>query len=137
MNVLLVEDDPSQVALGLAAIKSANNSGSGRELIPAVARDGVQAVEALTNNHYDMVLLDLRMPRMDGFEVLKFIKTHPTRLKYTPVVIMTTSDMAADVERALNESANAYMVKPLSQAKMIDLFKRLRGFWGSDDVRLK
>lgn len=134
VNVLLVEDDPSQVALGLAAIEMANQNGSGGHLVTEVARDGAYAIEIIKQKQFDIILLDLRMPRVDGFEVLRFIKN--SHLKCLPVVVLTTSNLDDDVKRAYEEHANAYVVKPLSQKKMIEMMRRLRSFWTAEETRL-
>lgn len=136
IDVLLVEDDLSQVALGKIAIQAANNNGNlGKKMRVEIARDGQEAMDVLRQRNFDLVLLDLRMPRVDGFEVLRFCKATP-HLRRIPIVILTTSNLDADIGEALDNCANAYVVKPLNQAKMIELMIGLRSFWASENVRI-
>lgn len=77
----------------------------------------------------DIVLLDLKMPIMDGHEVLSAIRSDPG-LRKLPVVVMTTSDAEADRARAYELNANSYLVKPLDFSKLRQLVKDLSLYWG-------
>lgn len=135
LKVLLVEDDLSHVTLGVIAIEQANRNGIlGKKMMVEVVRDGEEAIAMLSQRTFDLVLLDLRMPKIDGFEVLRFAK-QTDFLKRIPIIVLTTSNLDADIREALDNYANAYLVKPLTQAKMIDMMIALRGFWASDNVR--
>lgn len=134
IRVLLVEDDPAQVKLAQVAIGKANQV-NGKELVVDIARDGEEALLKLRQDKFDLILLDLRLPRRDGLEVLREIKSD-RRLIVTPVVILTTSDLEQDMVEAYRNHVNAYMVKPLNQNKLVDLMKRFKEFWAAEQVRL-
>ena len=76
----------------------------------------------------EIILLDLRLPKVDGLEVLRQIKESP-ELKSIPVVVLTTSAAEADVARAYEHHANAYLVKPIEFAEFNDLLRDLGLFW--------
>jgi CheY-like chemotaxis protein len=132
-QVLLVEDNPDHEELIRRAFA---------ELEPkvalAVARHGEQALDYLhrRGEYQDLsrsprprlILLDLRLPRMDGLEVLGAIKSSPT-LRSTPVVVLTTSDSEHDVARAYAQHANSYLVKPAEFARIRELIDRLQCYW--------
>lgn len=134
IRVLLVEDDPAQVKLARVAIEKANQV-NGKKLVVEIARDGEEALLKLRQGQFDLILLDLRLPRKDGLEVLREIKSD-SRLAVMPVVILTTSDMEQDMLAAYRSHVNAYMVKPLNQNKLVDLMKRFKEFWAAEQVRL-
>ena len=76
----------------------------------------------------DLILLDLRLPKIDGLEVLKAIKEDKD-LRKIPAVILTTSDMESDVAMAYDYHANSYLVKPLDFEKFIELMKEIGYYW--------
>ncbi len=99
--------------------------------------DGAQALDYLSGRgeyadrelaRPEVILLDLRLPKVDGLEVLRQIKESPA-LKSTPVVILTTSAAEADVARAYEHHANAYLVKPIEFSEFSDLLRDLGLFW--------
>ena len=109
--ILLVDDNPDDVELTMRVLKSHRIA---NEVL--VARDGVEALELL---HVDrpehppsLVLLDLKMPRMDGLETLKRIREDP-RTRHLPVVIMTTSREERDIVASYALGANSYVQKPV------------------------
>ncbi|TFV92911.1 response regulator [Oxalobacteraceae bacterium OM1] len=110
-RVLLVEDDPCDIELTKAAL---DKSGIRHEL--ALARDGREAMAALAPAGdaapYSLVLLDLRLPEVDGLDVLKTIRSTP-ELAPTPVVVMSTSTEEADLHRAYSLNIDGYIVKPM------------------------
>ena len=131
--ILLVEDNTDDEALTLRAL-TRNNIGN--EVI--VARDGEEAVDWLfctgKYEHRDardqpaLVLLDLKLPKLDGLEVLRRIREHPdTRL--VPVVILTSSREEQDVVASYNLGVNAYVVKPVAFQEFVQAVKLLGGFW--------
>lgn len=75
-----------------------------------------------------LVLLDLNMPGKSGFEVLKWIRTHPP-VSTLPVVVLTSSNYDADVHRAYRLGANAYLLKPAAPEKLVGVLKTLKDFW--------
>jgi len=131
-RILLVEDDPRDVELTVQALDEYNLA---NEVV--VARDGVEAVEYLfrrgefmhrAGNNPAVVLLDLKMPRMDGIQVLKQMKADES-LKKVPVVVLTSSGETRDVEECYKLGVNAYVVKPVEFSKFMEAVKHLSVFW--------
>ncbi len=83
-----------------------------------------------------LILLDLRLPRIGGLEVLKEIKSHP-RLKKIPTVILTSSEAKPDVDEAYEHNANSYIVKPLDFTRFSELLKDLSIYWNSWNTPLR
>jgi CheY-like chemotaxis protein len=131
-RILLVEDDPRDVELTLTALddyKLAN------EVV--VARDGQQALDYLrcqgeyrtrSNENPAVLLLDLKLPKVDGLEVLKEIR-NDDRLKLIPVVVLTSSQEEKDMMRSYTLGVNAYVVKPVDFHEFINAVKELGVFW--------
>ena len=76
----------------------------------------------------DLVLLDIKMPKIDGFKVLKWIRAH-SQLKSMPVVVLTNSDDAGDISKAYQLGANSYMVKPGDFSNFCEMIRSLVAFW--------
>jgi CheY-like chemotaxis protein len=131
--ILLAEDDPNDVIL----IERAFNK-AGLERVLRVVRDGEEAVNYLSghDSYADraqfpmpyLMLLDLKMPGMDGFEVLEWVRSHPT-LKRLLVVVLTSSSLQTDVDRAYELGANSYLVKPLDPTSMVNTIQRFEAYW--------
>ena len=131
--VLYVEDDPAHAELTMASFEDA---GAPHE-IHHVA-DGEQALEYLKSSldpdeaaahpRPDVVLLDLRLPRVDGLEVLNEIKTNEA-LSTIPVVILTTSSAEADVAKAYRQQANSYLLKPVDYENFSALIETFGEYW--------
>jgi len=131
--ILLVEDDPNDVLLIQRAFQKA-----GLRNALKVVRDGEQAIEYLSGKgNYSqrdryplpfLVLLDLKMPGTDGFEVLEWVRSEPT-LKRLLVVVLTSSNLQADVDRAYETGANSYLVKPVEFDQMVNMIKRFEAYW--------
>jgi len=131
-RILLVEDDPRDVELTLTALddyKLAN------EVI--VCRDGQEALDYLysrgkfsdrVNEIPAVILLDLKLPKVDGLEVLQKIKSDE-RLKMIPVVMLTSSHEEKDMMRSYRLGVNAYVVKPVDFHEFINAVKELGVFW--------
>jgi len=131
-RILLVEDDPRDVELTLTALddyKLAN------EVV--VARDGQQALDYLrcqgeyktrVNENPAVLLLDLKLPKVDGLEVLKEIRADE-RLKLIPIVVLTSSQEEKDMIRSYTLGVNAYVVKPVDFHEFINAVKELGVFW--------
>lgn len=131
-RILLVEDDPQDVELTLDALaeyRLANQI--------AVARDGVEALEYLqregeyadrTAGNPVVVLLDLKMPRLDGIEVLRRMRASAA-LRLIPVVVVTSSRESKDLEECYALGVNAYVVKPVRFAEFVEAVKHLGVFW--------
>jgi CheY-like chemotaxis protein len=131
-HILLAEDNANDLELTLAALRENRVV---NEVI--VTRDGAEALDYLyrRNKYTDrptgrpaLVLLDLKMPKVDGIEVLRQIKSDPA-LKTIPVVILTSSREEQDLVRSYNLGVNAYVVKPVDFHEFIDAVKLLGGFW--------
>jgi two-component system response regulator len=131
--ILLVEDNPDDEALTLRAF-SKNNI---RNPV-VVARNGAEALDYLfASGDYagrdvadlpQVVLLDLKLPKVDGLEVLREIKSDP-RLRELPVVVLTSSREHADLVRAYELGANAYVVKPVDFKQFQEAVRQLGLFW--------
>lgn len=130
IHILLVEDNPLDVELTLESMKEAkvlcrmDVVGDGEEALAYLRKAG-RYRDAPTP---DLVLLDLNLPRKDGREVLAEVKEDPD-LKVIPVVVMTSSEAEADVLKAYRLHANSYVVKPVTLERLIEVVKRIEGFW--------
>ena len=131
-RILLVDDDANDVELTLTGLRK-NHLANG----VVVARDGAEALDYLYSRggyadrepgHPALVLLDLKMPKVDGLEVLRQIKGDPA-LKTTPVVIMTSSREEEDVVASYRLGVNAYVVKPVAFPDFVSAVALLGGFW--------
>lgn len=122
VTVLLVEDNPDHALLAKLGISRLDEV---REV--RVAGDGVQALELLeAGPPPDLVLLDLKLPRLDGFAVLERLRAHPS-LRGVPVVVLSTSPAEVDRARSVALGASAYLRKPLDPGALRTL---LRERWG-------
>ncbi len=131
--ILLVEDNPDDEALTLRAFKKNNIANQ-----VVVARDGVEALDYLfgTGSHSErdtnvmpaVVLLDLKLPRVDGLEVLRRIRAND-RTRLLPVVVLTTSKEQQDIYEAYSLGANSYIRKPVDFEKFIHAVGQLGLYW--------
>ncbi len=131
-SVLLVEDNPNDVELTLSALKEARLA---NEIV--VTNDGEQALEYLmrrgryagrTSPNPAVILLDLKMPKIDGHEVLRRIRADPY-LRLIPVVILTSSREEKDLYSSYDKGANSYVVKPVDFEEFIEGISKLGVFW--------
>jgi two-component system response regulator len=132
-DILLVEDNPDDIALTLHAFKTANLAN-----LVHVARDGVEALDYLfgtgpdadrgIQNKPKLILLDLKLPRLDGHEVLKRIKGDP-RTSAIPVVVLTSSSEERDVMRTYQTGANSYIVKPVDFEQFTESVRDIGKYW--------
>lgn len=131
-KILLVEDNPNDIELTLEALDEQNLANR-----VIVMNDGVEAMEYLQykGKYKDrekespaVILLDIKMPRMDGIEVLEAIKSS-TELKTVPVVILTSSREEPDLKKCYDLGVNAYVVKPVNFKDFYDSVKKLGVFW--------
>jgi len=130
IEILLVEDSPSDVRLTREALKEAKVVN-----MLHVAQDGIEALDFLRKQgEYagrpspDLILLDLNLPRKDGREVLAEIK-EDEKLKRIPVVVLTTSRAEEDVVRSYNLHANAYVTKPVDLTQFLEVIRTIEAFW--------
>ncbi len=119
-SILLVEDNPDHALLAKLSLSRLDEV---REV--RVAHDGIEALEILASGFIpDLLLLDLRLPRMDGFAFLAMIRKDPL-LKLIPVVVLTTSAERRDLKRSKDMGAIGYLIKPLDGATLRRFMKRL------------
>jgi two-component system, chemotaxis family, response regulator Rcp1 len=130
IEVLLVEDSPGDVRLTQEAFHAANHS-----IHLHVATDGVEAMAFLRQQGVysraprpDLILLDLNLPKMDGRQVLAYIK-EDAKLKTIPTVILTTSDAEEDITKSYQLQANCYLSKPVQLDAFENLVKSINDFW--------
>jgi CheY-like chemotaxis protein len=138
-KVLVAEDDPSDIFLLKRAFAAA-------EVNAALhfVRDGQEAIDYLLGESAyadrgafplpDLLLLDLKMPRMNGFDVLAWLRQQPG-LKRLPVTVLTSSDQSQDVNRAYDLGANSYLLKPHSSQDLSELVKRVQRYWLEINLR--
>ena len=131
-RILLVEDSPRDAELALDAL-AANNLAN--DVVHV--RDGADALDYLhrrgqfadrSNGDPALVLLDLKMPKVDGLEVLRQMKSDP-HLKVIPVVVMTSSREEGDVLHSYELGVNAYVVKPVKFQAFVEAVKHVGAFW--------
>lgn len=132
-GILLVEDDPNQVLLLQRALLKA-----GLDIPVRVAIDGEAAIDYLSGAGEfanrsahpipSIILLDLNLPRISGFEVLEFIR-EKSGLRRLPVIVMSTSREPLDVNRAYDLGANSYVGKPWDFPALVEIVKKLNDYW--------
>lgn len=128
-EILLVEDSPQDVKLAMRAFSRHN-----LQNVVQVVRDGAEALETLVGDVKRsealprLVLLDLKLPKVDGIEVLRRIRAHP-QLHQLPVVLLTTSRQSRDIDQAYELGCNSYIVKPLDFTQFSDAVKTLGLYW--------
>jgi CheY-like chemotaxis protein len=131
-RILLVEDSEQDVELTLAALAEHHLA---NEVV--VARDGIEALEYMKRQgsfslraagHPAVILLDLKMPRMDGLEVLRNLKGS-TEFKTVPVVMLTSSREERDLVESYALGVNAYVVKPVDFSQFAEAVKEVGMFW--------
>lgn len=133
LDILFVEDDDDHAELTIRSLAEhhvanrVHRVADGEAALDYLLRRGAYA-DPKTSPRPDVMLLDLRLPKVDGLDVLREIKAHPD-LRRIPVVVLTTSDKDTDVARAYDFHANAYLVKPVDFAKFLDLMRDLGFFW--------
>ena len=131
-TILLVEDNGDDEALMLRALKK---NGIANEII--VARDGAEALEYLLGTGNDgenkielpeLILLDLKLPKIDGLEVLRRLRTDE-RTQYVPVVVLTTSSEQRDIVDSYDLGANSYVTKPVDFNEFMEATRQLGTYW--------
>jgi CheY-like chemotaxis protein len=133
LKILLTEDDPTDAELFELAIK---RTGLATRLL--VARDGQEAIDYLSGNEPfsdrvkfplpNLLIMDIRMPNMDGFHLLVWLRTHP-QCAVIPTIILAGSDRPEDVKKAYQLGANSYITKPSQLDELIDLLRVIYAYW--------
>ena len=132
-TILLAEDSPADAEMAIDALRDAN-------LVNPIVHveDGVEAMDYLLRRgafvnreagNPSVLLLDIKMPRMDGLEVLQLLRADES-LRRIPVVILSSSREEADLARSWDLGVNAYVVKPVDTEQFFDAVKTLGKFWG-------
>ncbi len=134
VEILLVEDNPNDVELTLRALQKQNLSSK-----VFVVKDGAEALDFIfatgtysqrkIENLPKVILLDLKLPKVDGIEVLRRVKSDE-RTRYTPVVMLTSSQEERDVLATYNLGVNSYIVKPVDFSNFIHAISELGVYWG-------
>jgi CheY-like chemotaxis protein len=131
-RILMVEDDPKDVELTLTALDEYNLA---NEVV--VTRDGEEALNYLycrgnftgrSNGNPAVLLLDLKLPKVDGLEVLKQIKSDE-QMRMIPVVVLTSSHEERDMVASYKLGVNAYVVKPVDFHEFVNAIRQLGMFW--------
>jgi CheY-like chemotaxis protein len=131
-RILLAEDNANDVELTMTALRDNHVVNE-----VTVVRDGAEALDYLfkrnayahrTGGNPAVLLLDLKMPKVDGIEVLRQVKGDP-QLRTIPVVVLTSSREESDLARTYDLGVNAYVVKPVDFLEFVDAVKLLGGFW--------
>ena len=129
-KVFVIEDNPADVRLVREGIEA-----TGIEIEVTVLNSGRQAVERLTaigadrpEDYPDLILLDLNLPGRSGFELLETVRTE-TAFPEVPVAVVSSSENPEDINRAYEQSANAYVMKPADPDDYIGMIDAAVGFW--------
>jgi CheY-like chemotaxis protein len=134
VEILLVEDNPNDVELTLRALQKNNLAGK-----VYVVKDGAEALDFIfakgafaqrkIENLPKVILLDMKLPKIDGIEVLRRVKTDE-RTKHMPVVMLTSSQESRDVIETYNLGVNSYIVKPVEFTNFVHAVAELGVYWG-------
>lgn len=129
-HILIVEDNEGDIVLTLEALKEVKVANK-----VTVARDGLEALNMLKRTTPyenfilpDILLLDINLPKMNGKEVLSFIKSDPV-LKMIPVIMLSTSSSENDIKDSYTNHANCYITKPTDFSQFTELIKTVENFW--------
>ncbi len=130
IKILLVEDNEGDILLTTEALEECK--------VPSelhILRDGSEALHFLITKARkslkelpDLILLDINLPKKNGYEVLESVKNHPD-LKHIPIIMLTTSSSETDILRAYREHANCYIVKPLEVSDFLNVTSKIEEFW--------
>lgn len=127
MNILIVENNPNDEKLAIMAFKQT------QPLVELhVLRNGVEAIEYLLGERFKpqphLILLDLKMPRINGLEVLRQIR-HDQRTQFIPVIIFSSSSEPEDMANAYNLGANSFITKPMDFDEFLYMVEHLKVYW--------
>jgi CheY-like chemotaxis protein len=129
-TIVIVEDNPADSKMLRMALARRDPT-----IETVLLEDGAEAIDFFSSDakvdgsaHCDLILLDLNLPYVSGFDVLEFLKGHP-ELKKTPVIVLSGSSSAADVERCYLAGANSYICKPTGLDAVFNMVEQLVGYW--------
>ena len=130
-KILIVEDDPDHAILVLDIFDTENIKG---EVV--LMKDGQEVIDYIQDemqSQVSLVILDLNLPKVEGMEVLKFIKNNP---KYCsiPVIILSTSSDQNTISEAYRNGANGYVTKPMSYDELVNKIKFLKRYWSDTNT---
>ncbi len=135
MRILLIEDDEDHAELISDALKEDNTKEIKTEV--TLKKDGQEAIDYLQyemQSQVSLVILDLNLPKIDGMDVLKFIKKN-SKYYSIPVIILSTSSDQNTILEAYKNGANGYVTKPMAFDEFVDKIKKLKRYW-SDEITL-
>jgi CheY-like chemotaxis protein len=133
LPILLIEDSENDLLLVKLALKRAGvlnpiqAARDGREAVEYLCGDGTYA-DRVKFPFPSLIISDLKMPRMDGFEILEWLRKHP-ECSVIPVIILSASKQDTDIKRAYQLGANSYLVKPSTLDQLQQILKRLFEYW--------
>lgn len=129
LNYLLIEDDEIERLKFVRVLKKNNYPYKLTE-----AKNGEEALDILEKQDApDLILLDLNMPKMNGLEFLKMLKSNP-KLKYVPIIILSTSNNHRDLKQCYEEGIAGYIVKPLKYEDYVNKIKALVEYWSKNEL---
>ncbi len=117
-RILIVEDSPTMRQLLVFALRRLKNV----EIVEA--QDGMDGLRKVSSDHFDLALIDINMPVMDGLKLIRLMRGEET-LKNIPIVVITTEGASEDRERALGLGANEYLTKPIQANRVLSVVKDL------------
>jgi len=117
-RILIVEDSPTMRQLLVFALRRLKNV----EIVEA--QDGMDGLRKVSSDHFDIALIDINMPVMDGLKLIRLMRSEET-LKSIPIVVITTEGASEDRERALKLGANEYLTKPIQANRVLSVVKDL------------
>ena len=117
-QILIVEDSPTMRQLLVFALRRL------KDVEITEAQDGMDGLRRVTNDHFDIALIDINMPVMDGLKLISLIRGEES-LKDIPIVVITTEGASEDRERAIALGANEYLTKPIQANKVLSVVKAL------------
>lgn len=135
IQILHVEDDPNDALLFQHACRKAGVCfdlravGDGDEAI-AYLRGSATYGDRVSHPLPQLILLDLKMPRLSGFDVLSWLRTEG-EFRTLPVIVLTSSNHESDIERAYNLGANSYLVKPVGFEALVEVAKTIHNYWAT------
>jgi CheY-like chemotaxis protein len=133
-SIIVVEDDKNEVVLLKRAFREAGVNNpvllfrDGQEVMDYLSRLGADDGKQISDAPPALMLLDLKMPRKNGLEVIEWLRTQPV-LKRLVVVMLSSSDNASDINRAYDLGCNSYLIKPMSLDGLVEMVKLLDSYW--------